>query len=123
LLLRAQFGRIERTLFTLGWLLDKDLRQRVTAGLNLMVAAIILWNTVYLERAIGALRQQGRQVDEGLLKHVAPVHWTHINLTGDYSWRQNKRIEKGRFPGHSGFRPNLSVLYFPFRQTTPSTDC
>jgi Tn3 transposase DDE domain len=52
----------------------------------------------HLERAIGALRQQGRHVDEGLHKHVAPVHWTHINLTGDYSWRQNKRIEKGRFP-------------------------
>ena len=130
-----EFGRIERTLFTLDWLLDKDLRQRVTAGLNkgelkntlakavcfnrlgelrdrsfeaqrhrasglnLVVAAIILWNTVYLERAIGALRQQGRQIDEGLLKHVAPVHWNHINLTGDYSWRQNKRVEKG------GFRP------------------
>jgi TnpA family transposase len=29
-----EFGRIERTLFTLDWLLDKDLRQRVTAGLN-----------------------------------------------------------------------------------------
>ena len=66
---------------------------------NLVVAAIILWNTVYLERAIGALRQQGRQVDEGLLKHLAPVHWNHINLTGDYYWRQNKRVEKG------GFRP------------------
>jgi len=66
---------------------------------NLVVAAIILWNTVYLERAIGALRQQGRQVDEGLLKHVAPVHCNHINLTGDYSWRQNKHVEKG------GFRP------------------
>jgi TnpA family transposase len=94
-----EFGRIERTLFTLEWLLDKDLRQRVTAGLNLVVGAIILLNTVYLERAIGALRQQGRQVDESLLKHVAPVHWNHINLTGDYSWRQNKRVEKG------GFRP------------------
>ena len=29
-----EFGRIERALFTLDWLLDKDLRQRVTAGLN-----------------------------------------------------------------------------------------
>ena len=130
-----EFGRIERTLFILDWLLDKDLRQRVTvglnkgelkntlakavcfnrlgelrdrsfeaqrhraSGLNLVVAAIILWNTVYLDRAIGALRQQGHQVDDGLLKHVAPVHWNHINLTGDYSWRQNKRVEKG------GFRP------------------
>ena len=48
-------------------------------------------------RAVGgrALRQQGRQIDDGLLKHVAPVHWNHINLTSDYSWRQNKRVEKG----------------------------
>jgi TnpA family transposase len=92
-----EFGRIERTLFTLDWLPDKDLGQRVTAGLNLVVTAIILWNTSYLERTIGALGQQGRQVNEGLPKHVAPVHWNYIDLTGDYSWRQNKRLEKGGF--------------------------
>jgi Tn3 transposase DDE domain len=76
------------------------LRRNVTAqaASTWWSARLFLWNTVYLERAIGALRQQGRQIDEGLLKHVAPVHWNHINLTGDYSWRQNKRVEKGRFP-------------------------
>jgi hypothetical protein len=89
------------------------------SGLNLVAATIILWNTVYLELAIGALRQQGRQIDDGLLKHVAPVHWNHINLTGDYSWWQNKRVEKGD-SGYSERHPRLSVLYFPFRQTTPS---
>jgi hypothetical protein len=30
-----------------------------------------------------------------LYENIAPVHWNHINLTGDYSWRQNKRVEKG----------------------------
>lgn len=128
-----ELGRIERTLFTLTWLLDPALRQRVTAGLNkgearntlaravcfhrlgqlrdrtyefqrhrasglnLVVATIILWNTVYLARAVSALRKQGRTIDDGLLPHVAPVHWNHINLTGDYTWRQNKRVEKGSF--------------------------
>jgi TnpA family transposase len=29
-----EFGRIERTLFTLDWLLDKDLRQRYWEGLR-----------------------------------------------------------------------------------------
>ena len=61
--------------------------------------AIILWNTVYLERTVNALRQHGRVIDEGFLPHVAPIHWNHINLTGDYTWRQNKRVEQG------GFRP------------------
>ena len=65
-----------------------------------------------------ALRQQGRQVDDGSLKHVAPVDWNHINLTGDYSWRQNKRVEKGEFrPLRLPLQP--SELYFPFRQTSP----
>jgi TnpA family transposase len=128
-----ELGRIERTLFTLTWLLDPALRQRVTArlnkgeaqasvfravcfrrlghlrdrtyerqrhrasGLNRVVAAIILWNTVYLGRAVTALRKQEHLIDDGLLPHVAPVHWNHINLTGDYSWRHNKRVEKGGF--------------------------
>lgn len=67
------------------------------SGLNLVTAAIILWNTVYLDRAVTALRQSGYAIDDRLLPHIAPVHWNHINLTGDYSWRQNKRVEKGRF--------------------------
>jgi TnpA family transposase len=34
------FGRIERTLFTLDWLLDKDLRQRVTTEFEQVVHRI-----------------------------------------------------------------------------------
>ena len=65
------------------------------SGLNLVTAAIILWNTVYLDKAVQALRDQGRTFDDAWLQHIAPVHWNHINLTGDYSWRQNRRVEKG----------------------------
>ncbi|HDR9034124.1 TPA: Tn3 family transposase [Burkholderia vietnamiensis] len=61
-----------------------------------MVAAITLWNTVYLERSISALRQQ-REIDDSLISHVAPLGWNHINLTGDYVWHANKRVAKGRF--------------------------
>ena len=67
------------------------------SGLNLVTAAIALWNTVYLERAIQALKAHGETVDDNLLKHLSPLSWEHINLTGDYVWRQNKRVEKGTF--------------------------
>jgi hypothetical protein len=66
------------------------------SGLNLVVAAITLWNTAYLERSMAALRQQ-REIDDRLIPHVAPLGWTHINLTGDYVWAANKRIAKGQF--------------------------
>ena len=84
------------------------------SGLNLMVAAIILWNTVYLERAIGALRQQGRQVDEGLLKHVAPVHWNHINLTGGLLLAAEQTRREGRFPATQDLARTLAYFISPF---------
>ena len=62
-----------------------------------MVAAIILWNTVYLERAVQALRDTGKNIDERLLSHLSPLGWEHVNLTGDYIWRQNKQVEQGKF--------------------------
>jgi Tn3 transposase DDE domain len=56
------------------------------SGLSLITAAIVHWNTVYLDRAIGQLRTQGATVPDDLLAHVAPLGWEHIGLTGDYVW-------------------------------------
>jgi hypothetical protein len=63
----------------------------------LVTAAIVLWNTVYLEGAIQAIRDRGATIDENLLQHVSPLGWEHINLTGDYFWRQTRRVENGKF--------------------------
>lgn len=74
------------------------------SGLNLMVAATILWNTVYLERTVQALRDTGKNLDERLLPHRSPLGYEHINLTGDYIWWWNKQVQQGtlrplRMPG------------------------
>jgi hypothetical protein len=61
-------------------------QQHRASGLNLVVAAIILWNTVYLGRAVEVLRRQGETIADDLLTHLAPLGWQHINLTGDYLW-------------------------------------
>jgi TnpA family transposase len=59
------------------WDRTYELQRHRASGLNLVVAAIILWNTIYLERAVNAMRAQGYLIDEALLKHVAPIHWNH----------------------------------------------
>jgi TnpA family transposase len=56
------------------------------SGLSLITAAIVYWNTVYLDRAVQQLRAQGSTVDDDLLAHVAPLGWKHIDLIGDYVW-------------------------------------
>ena len=60
-------------------------QQHRASGLNLLVTAIILWNTRYLARAVAALRQT-EGVAEHLLAHLSPLGWEHVNLTGDYVW-------------------------------------
>lgn len=67
------------------------------SGLNLVMTAIILWNTVYLERAIKSLRDTSQDIDEKLLPHLSPLGWEHINLTGDYLWRSSAKIGAGKF--------------------------
>ena len=56
------------------------------SGLDLLVAAIILWNTTDLQRAVDHLRKQGRHPAPGDLAHLSPLSQEHINLTGDYQW-------------------------------------
>jgi hypothetical protein len=36
------------------------------------------------------------EIDEKLLPHLSPLGWEHINLTGDYIWRQNELVENGK---------------------------
>jgi len=58
------------------------------SGLSLITAAIVHWNTVYLDRAVRQLEVQGVAVPDDLLAHVAPLGWEHIALTGDVVHRQ-----------------------------------
>lgn len=67
------------------------------SGLNLVVAAIILWNTVYIERALIELRNKGEPIREDLVRHLSPLGWEHINLTGDYVWNLNRNVSQGNF--------------------------
>jgi hypothetical protein len=75
-----------------------------------VVAAIVLWNTVYLKRAVAAIRQTGQIVSGDALAHLSPLKWQHLNLTGDYHWRKDAgpRNHKSR-PLSIGNR-TLSVL-------------
>ena len=83
----------------LGEIRDRSFEQQRyrASGLNLVTAAVVLWNTVYLERAAHALRGNGHAVDDALLQYLSPLGWEHINLTGDYLWRSSAKIGAGKF--------------------------
>ncbi len=61
-------------------------QQQHAQGLNLVVAAIILWNTLELARAIEELQSEGVEMTAEQLRHLSPMDWEHISLMGDYMW-------------------------------------
>ena len=58
----------------MGEIRDRSFEQQRdrASGLNLRTAAIIFWNTVYLDHAISTT---GHPVDDPLLQYLAPPGW------------------------------------------------
>ena len=56
------------------------------AGLNLLAAIIIYWNTKQLGHAVDSRHSDGLDCSANLLAHISPLGWAHILLTGEYRW-------------------------------------
>jgi len=80
-----------------GEILDRSFESQAfrASGLNLVVSAIVHWNTVYLDRAVTQLKRAGRDIPDTLLKHISPLSWEHINLTGIYTWDAEHQMPNG----------------------------
>ena len=65
-----------------------------------------------LERATRGLVEAGKPVDGELLQFLSPLGWEHINLTGDYVWRQSRRLEDGKFRPLRDARKTLAYDFF-----------
>ena len=80
------------------------------AALNLVTAAIILFNCRYLGRALDGLRARGTPADVRLIPQLSPLGWDHINLTGDYVWSSNLALDAdGYMPLRVSENPHLKA--------------
>ncbi len=70
----------------------QDQLQRASA-LNILINAISIWNTTYLQKAINYLKRNNEVIDESLIKHISPLAWEHINFLGDYNFEMTNNLE------------------------------
>lgn len=81
----------------LGEIRDRGLENQSyrASGLTLLTAAITLWNTVYIERAIESLKR--KKLPAQLLSHLSPLGREHINLNGDYVRLNKLKLGTGKY--------------------------
>jgi TnpA family transposase len=69
------------------------------SSLGLVLNAVALWNTLYLDRAVSHLVERGAEVREEDLARVSPLMHAHVRVLGRYHFRLDESVEGG------GMRP------------------
>jgi TnpA family transposase len=79
-----------------------ELRQRYREGqedqlgaLGLVVNAIILWNTIYMDAALAQLRAEGIDVRDDDVARLSPLGHEHINMLGRYAFTLPEQVARG----------------------------
>ena len=52
--------------------------------LRLLATAIIVWDAVYMERAVEVLRRANYEIGDAQISHIYPMMLEHLNLIGEY---------------------------------------
>ena len=105
-----QLNKGERLHQLRGWLMfggDGHIRrkqeeeQTCQAGcLNLMTNAIVVWNTLYMQKAVHQMDSgDGDPFEDERLQHLSPTRFRHVNRYGRY------RFDVEREAGRNGLRP------------------
>jgi len=79
-----------------------ELRQRYREGqedqlgaLGIVVNAIILWNTIYMDAALDQLRAEGFDVRDEDVARLSPLAHEHINMLGRYAFTLPEPVARG----------------------------
>ena len=75
-------------------------------AVGLVVNMVVLWNSLYMNKAVERLKVAGFKVREEDLKRLTPLGHEHIRLTGRYNFTLTAK------PDTRGLRPLGSNLSF-----------
>ncbi len=71
-----------------GEIRDRTYEDQLNAAssLNLLLACIIVWNTVHIQACVKKLRADGQEVADSDLRHISPLQQHHLGIYGQYSF-------------------------------------
>ena len=65
-------------------------------SLSLVTNSIVIWNTVYIQKAIDLLKEKGETVNDEDVAMLSPLISKHINILGKYSFVLPKAVRDGK---------------------------
>lgn len=66
-------------------------------ALGLVMNAIVLWNTLYMHRALDEMQARGMKLAAEDIERLSPLGHDHINFLGRYSFLLSDEIRQGAF--------------------------
>ena len=76
--------------------LSREGQEEQLGALGLVVNAIIVWNTRYIESALQVLRNRGHTIDNDDISRLSPLGHKHINIVGRYSFVLPEEVKDGQ---------------------------
>ena len=64
-------------------------------ALGLVVNAVILWNTIYMDAALAELRAEGFDVRDEDVARLSPLGHGHLNVLGRYAFTLPEFVARG----------------------------
>ncbi len=65
------------------------------SALGFVTNAVVLWNTIYIQKALDKLQEDGLEIFEEDIARLSPLQYKHINVLGRYSFTINENVMKG----------------------------
>ena len=80
------------------------------SALGLVTNAVILWNSIYMQAALGYLRQQSLEIRKEDEARLSPLVYSHINVLGHYSFTLAEQVMNGQLRPLNQISVNLKPL-------------
>jgi hypothetical protein len=76
-------------------------------ALGLVLNAIVLWTTRYIDAAVAQLRAEGHELRDEDIARLSPLKHRNLNLLGRYSFRASLPVGGGLRPLRNPDAPDL----------------
>ena len=66
-------------------------------ALGLVVNVLVLWTTLYMDRALAQLQSSGGIINDDDVARLSPLSTHHVNVLGRYHFSLPEHIARGEF--------------------------